>query len=270
MKEVGFDMISIAGIFPRRADAQGSIDKLRSIGIPDERLVLLSPGAADEEVEDFVPKVETDDPGTGEKIGSAAGRGIGIAGGIMVGGAVGSFFVPGVGAVLIAGVLAAALLGTGGAAIGAAAGSSIDETAARNLRQDELHLYEASLRQGRRVLIALANDERQAQAAREAMARGGAESLDQARENWWHELRAAEEEAYKREGRDFGLDETHYREGFEAALHPRARGKTLDESVVLFSQYLGDDQQREAFQRGYERGQAYHQDLLQRFPHRPR
>jgi hypothetical protein len=259
-------MISIAGIFPRRAGAQGSIDKLRSIGIPDERLVLLYPGAADEEVEDVVPKVETDDRGTGEKIGSAAGRGIGIAGGIMLGGAVGSVFVPGVGAVLVAGVLAAALLGTGGAAIGAAAGSSLDETVAQNLRQDELHIYEASLRQGRTVLIALANDERQAQAAREAMARGGAESLDQARENWWHELRAAEEESYKREGHDFVLDETHYRRGFEAALHPRARGKTLVESVVLFDQYLGDDQQREAFKRGYERGQAYHKDLLEQFP----
>src|SRR5687767_11015060 len=184
-------MISVAGIFPRSTVAEGSIAKLRSIGIPDERLVLLSPGAADEEVEEVIPKVETDDRGTGEKIGSAAGRGIGIAGGIMLGGAIGSVFVPGVGAVLAAGVLAAALLGTGGAAIGAAAGSSLDETAGKNLRQDELHLYEAALRQGRTVLIALANDERQAQAAREAMARGGAESLDQARENWWHELRAA-------------------------------------------------------------------------------
>jgi hypothetical protein len=264
--EVGFDMISIAGIFLRRAGAQDSIDKLRSIGIPDERLVLLYPGAADEEVEDVVPKVETDDRGTGEKIGSAAGRGIGIAGGIMLGGAVGSVFVPGVGAVFVAGVLAAALLGTGGAAIGAAAGSSLDETAAKNLRQDELHLYEASLRQGRTVLIALAQDERQAQAASEAMARGGAESLDQARENWWHELRAAEEEAYKREGRDFVLDETLYRQGFEAALHPRVRGKTLAESGVLLGQYFGDDQQTEAFQRGYERGQAHHQDLLEKFP----
>jgi len=259
-------MISVAGIFPRSAGAEGSIAKLRSIGIPDERLALLFPGAADEEVEEVIPKVETDDRGTGEKIGSAMGRGIGIAGGIMLGGAVGSIFVPGVGAVLVAGVLAAALLGTGGAAIGAAAGSSLDETVARNLRQDELHLYEASLRQGRTVLIALANDEGQAQAAREAMTGGGAESLDQARENWWHELRAAEEAAYKREGHDFALDETRYRQGFEAALHPRVRGKTLAESIVLLGQYFGDDQQTEAFQRGYERGQAYHQDLLEKFP----
>jgi Pyridine nucleotide-disulphide oxidoreductase, dimerisation domain len=91
-------MISVAGIFPRRAVAESSIDRLLSIGIPDERLALLSPGVADEEVEEVMPKVETDDRGTGEKIGSAVGRGIGIAGGIMLGGAVGSVFVPGVGA----------------------------------------------------------------------------------------------------------------------------------------------------------------------------
>jgi hypothetical protein len=259
-------MISVAGIFPRRAAAQDSIDKLHYIGIPDERLVMLSPGAADDEVEDLMAKVETDDRGPGERIGSAAGRGIGIAGGIMLGGAIGSVFVPGVGAVLMAGVLAAALLGTGGAAIGAAAGSSLDESLGKSLRQDELHLYEASLRQGRTVLIALANDERQAQAVREAMARSEAESLDQARENWWNELRAAEEEAYQREGRDFALDEKHYRQGFEAALHPLVRGKKFAESLLLLDQRLDDDQQKEAFQRGYERGQTYHQELLEKFP----
>jgi len=57
-------MISVAGIFPRRSGAEGSLDELRSIGIPGERLVLLSPGAADEEVEEVMPDVETDDRGT--------------------------------------------------------------------------------------------------------------------------------------------------------------------------------------------------------------
>lgn len=258
-------MISVTGIFPRRAGAEGSIAKLRSIGIPDERLVLLFPGAADEEVEEVMPKVEADDRGTGEKIGSAVGRGIGIAGGIMLGGVVGSVFVPGVGAVLAAGVLAAALLGTGGAALGAAAGNALDEKVAENLRHDQLHIYEAALRQGRSVLIALANDEREAQALREVLADAGAETHDDARENWWSELRSAEEAAYKKEGRDFALDETLYRRGFEAALHPHVRGKTLAESAPLLGQYFGDDRQTEAFQRGYERGQAYHRDLLKKF-----
>lgn len=259
-------MISVAGIFPRRESPEGSIDKLRSVGIPDERLVLLYPGLEDEGVENVTPKVETNDQGAGEKIGNAVGRGIGIAGGIMLGGAVGSVFVPGVGAVLAAGVLAAALLGTGGAALGAAAGSALDERAAQNLRQDQLHLYEAALRQGRSVVIALANDDAEAQAIREVLADAGAETLENARENWWRELRSAEQAAYEKEGRDFGLDETHYRRGFEAALHPRLRGKTLAESDVLLSTYFGTDHLTEAFRRGYERGQVYHQGLLERIP----
>lgn len=259
-------MISVAGIFSHRSGAKDSIDKLRSLGIPDERLILLYPGAADEEVEEIMPKVETGDRGTGEKIGTAVGRGIGIAGGIMLGGVVGSVFVPGVGAVLATGVLASALLGTGGAALGATAGSALDEKSAEHLRHDQIHLYEASLRQGRSVLVALANEEREAQAMREILADAGAETLEDARENWWSELRSAEEAAYKKEGRDFAFDETLYQRGFEAAQRPRLRGKSLAESAVMLAQYFGDDQQTEAFQRGYERGQAYHQDLLEKFP----
>jgi hypothetical protein len=259
-------MDAVSGIFNSRAEAERAIELLGAIGAAGERLVLLSPGTGDEEVEGLVPEPESGKPGTGEKMGTAVGRGIGIAGGIMLGGVVGSVFVPGVGAVLGAGVLAAALLGTGGAALGAAAGSALDEKAAENLRHDQLHLYEAALRQGRSVLVALANDEREAQAMREVLADAGAETLDHARENWWSELRSAEEVAYKKEGRDFALDETLYRRGFEAALHPRVRSKTLAESAVLLGQYFGDDQQTEAFQRGYERGQAYHQDLLEKFP----
>jgi len=259
-------MDSVSGIFNSRADAERAIELLGATRAADEHLVLLSPGTEDEVLEEAVPEPESEEPGTAEKMGTAVGRGIGIAGGIMLGGVVGSVFVPGVGAVLAAGVLAAALLGTGGAALGAAAGGALDERASENLRHDQLHLYEAALRQGRSVLVALANDESEAQAMREVLADAGAETLDEARENWWNELRSAEEAAYKKEGRDFALDETLYRRGFEAALHPRLRGKTLADSAVLLVQYFGADQHTEAFQRGYKRGQAYHLDLLEKFP----
>jgi hypothetical protein len=259
-------MDTVSGIFNSRAEAERAIELLGDMDGAAERLVLLSPGTEDQAVQEVVPEPESGTPGRREKLGTAMGRGIGIAGGIMLGGAVGSVFVPGVGAVIAAGVLASALLGTGGAALGAAAGSALDEKAAQNLRHDKLHLYEAALRQGRSVLVGLANDEGEAQAMREVLADAGAETLEDARENWWSELRSAEQAAYEKEGRDFALDETLYRRGFEAALHPRVRGKTLAESAVLLSQYFGDDHLTEAFQRGYERGQAYHQDLLERFP----
>lgn len=259
-------MNSVAGIFLSRAAAQSAIDRLRALGIDEKRMLLLSPGTPDERVEQTVPVTDTEEAGTGEKIGSSVGRGAGIAGGIMFGGAVGSIFVPGVGAVVAAGVLGAALLGTMGAAIGAAAGSTVDAKAAASLRQDELHLYEAALRQGRSVLIVVAMDESQAQAAREALREAGAESLDKAREIWWSDLRAAEEEAYRAEGKDFALDENLYRRGFEAALHPRARGLTFVQSSSFLREYFSADHQTDAFRHGYERGQIYQQKLLETFP----
>jgi tetrahydromethanopterin S-methyltransferase subunit G len=259
-------MNAVCGIFNSRAAAESAIKLLTAIGAADDRIVLLSSGIEDERVEEVVKEAESGDSGTAEKVGSALGRGIGIAGGIMLGGAVGSVFVPGVGSVLAAGVLAAALLGTGGAALGAAAGSALDDKVVENLRHDQLHLYEAALRQGRSVLIALPNDEREAQAMLKVLEDAGAETLEHARETWWSELRSAEEAAYKKDGRDFALDETLYRRGFEAALHPRLRGKTLAESAVSLDRYFSDDQHTEAFQRGYERGQAYHQHLLENFP----
>jgi hypothetical protein len=258
-------MNSVAGIFLNRAAALSGIDRLLAIGIDEERMLLLSPGTPDERVEQTVPVIDTE-AGTGQKIASSLGRGAGIAGGIMLGGAVGSIFVPGVGAVVAAGVLGAALLGTMGAAIGAAAGSTIDEKAAATLRHDELHLYEAALRQGRSVLIAVAVDEKQGQAVREAFREAGAESLDEAREIWWSDLRAAEEKSYRAEGRDFALDENLYRRGFEAALHPRARGLTFDQSTSFLREYFGEDYQTNAFQSGYERGQLYQKKLLEKFP----
>ncbi|MDQ3686069.1 MAG: hypothetical protein M3430_10790 [Acidobacteriota bacterium] len=259
-------MIAVTGIFISRDDAERAVERLRSIGIADNHIALLAPGMSDEAVEETVTESMPIESGAGEKVGGALGRGLGLAGGMMLGGALGSFFVPGVGAVFAAGVLGAALLGTGGAAVGAAAGHAIDETSAANLRHDDLHLYEAALRQGRTVLVALVGDEEQAAAARARVAEAGAESLDEARANWWRELRAAEEEAYATEGRDFAFDEALYRRGFEAALHPHLRSKSSAEAVESLRASYGDDYEDDAFRRGYERGQTYHQDLLKKFP----
>jgi hypothetical protein len=256
-------MKEVAGIFKSRAAAERATERLRSIGIADEHLALLTPGTSEEEVEEAVKAAETEH--TGEKIGGALGRGVGIAGGIMIGGAVGSFFVPGVGAVLAAGVLGAALLGTGGASLGAAAGGALDGAIASGLPHDELHIYEEALRQGRTVVVAVAKDEEQAEAAREQLAEEGAETVDAARESWWGGLRGAEEEAYAKQGRGFAVDEPLYRRGFEAALHPALRDKAFADVADRLRERYGDDYQKEAFRRGYERGQAYHEGLVKKF-----
>ncbi|HEX8844742.1 MAG TPA: hypothetical protein VF791_08875 [Pyrinomonadaceae bacterium] len=256
-------MIDVAGIFKSRTAAERATEHLRSIGITGEHLALLAPGTQEDKVEEAVKAAETEH--TSEKIGSAVGRGLGIAGGIMIGGAVGSYFVPGVGAVLAAGILGAALLGTGGASLGAAAGGALDEAIATGLPHDDLHIYEEALRQGRVVVVAVAKDEEQAEAARKQLTQEGAESIEALRESWWDGLRTIEEEAYAKRGRDFAVDELLYRRGFEAALHPTFRGKAFAAVDDYLRERYGDDYQQEAFRLGYERGQAYHEGLVKKF-----
>ena len=45
-------MSTVAGIFQSRADAERAANNLRSVGITDERINLLTPGTSDEEVEE--------------------------------------------------------------------------------------------------------------------------------------------------------------------------------------------------------------------------
>jgi hypothetical protein len=120
-----------------------------------------------------------------------------------------------------------------------------------------LHIFEEALRSGRTVVVALAEGEEQAGAARAELARAGALSLAEARTIWWEGLRSAEAEEYARLGRDFAADEPPFRRGFEAALHPRLRGSGFAEASDFLRERYGDDYESEAFRRGYERGQAH-------------
>lgn len=262
-------MITVTGIFARRAAACRAIELLRPIEINEKQLALLVPGAPDEEVEDAVTHTETEEKGAGKKVGGAVGRGLGIVGGIMVGGAVGSAFVPGVGAVLAAGVLAAAILGMMGVGLGKAAGGEIDEAVVSSLRQDEIHIYEEALRCGRSVLIAMVSNEEQAEAVRRVLLNAGAISLDEAHESWWSGLRRAEEEEHARRGHDFATDESLYRLGFEAAQHPGWRGKSFAEAADKLRESYAEDYQQDAFRRGYERGLAHHQRVMEKYQSRP-
>ena len=259
-------MITVTGIFVRRADAERAAELLRSSGINDEHLALLAPGTPNEAVEETVTHTETEEQGAGGKVGGAVGRGLGIAGGIMVGGAVGSALVPGVGAVLGAGILAAAILGVLGRAAGRAAGGEIDEAAVSYLRQDEIHIYEEALRCGRTVLIAMTDDEGQAEAARKALLDAGTISLDEAHGSWWSGLRGAEGEEYARRGHDFATDEALYRRGFEAAQHPSWRGQPFAEVAGELRERYGDDYLQDAFRRGYERGLSHRRRVLEKYP----
>ena len=257
-------MSTVAGIFKSRADAERAAANLTSAGIASDNINLLMPGTSTEELEAAVPTTETEQPGMGGALGGTVGAAMGAAGGMNIGAALASLLVPGVGPVIAAGVIGAALLGIGGAAAGAAAGSAMEDSI-EGLPHDELYVYEDALRQGRSVVIAMTDDDAQAEGARNVLAQAGAESIDAARESWWIGLRDAEEEEYTGQGKDFKQDEPIYRRGFEAAQHPHLRGRTFDEAAERLRERYSDAYESESFRRGYERGQDYQRSLREKY-----
>ncbi len=256
-------MSTVAGIFKSREAAERAVENLRSTGIEDERISLLAPGISPEELDAAVPTTETEQQGMGKALGGWAGGALGIAGGMHIGAAAASLFVPGVGPVIAAGLIGAALLGAGGAATGIAAGGAMEDAVA-GMPHDELYIYEDALRQGRTVVIVVADNDH-SEAARNIMAQAGAESIDAARESWWVGLRDAEAEEYTGQGGDFKSTETFYRSGFEAALHSQSRGKSYEEASASLRERYPDAYEQDAFRRGYERGQAYQQGLKEKY-----
>jgi hypothetical protein len=251
-------METVAGIFQSRVEAEEAIRQLHLLGIPNDRIALLTPGMDDERVESVVPTSDTEQPGMGSAMGGAVGGAIGVAGGATLGAAAASLLVPGVGPVIALGVLGAAILGAAGAATGIAAGAALEKELESGLPHDELYLYEDALRQGRSVVIAFVDEEGAIYAAKSALASAGAESIDEARENWWIGLRDAEEAEYHASGRNFQADEASYRLGFEAAL--RTRGESSADANASAAAAESD----EAYRCGYERGQAYQRSLREK------
>ena len=182
---------------------------------------------------------------------------MGAASGATLGLAVATLAIPGVGPVIAFGMVGAALLGVVGAAAGSAVGDTVEEELGEGIPHEDIYLYEDALRHGNSVLLAYAEDGEQANRAAEVMHKTGAEDLDMLRENWWQELREGERSHYQTEGRDFDQDEPSYRRGYQAALHPKRRGKAYTEvEEDLMAAYAGTVLDK-PFQAGYERGQAH-------------
>lgn len=257
-------MSTVAGIFNSQAEAESAVEALRTANIPEGRVSLLTPGTSESQLDD-VPTTETEQEGMGKAVGGVVGGALGVAGGLQLGAAVASLLVPGVGPVLAAGLVGAALLGAGGAATGMAAGGALEGSMAEGLPHDELFVYEDALRRGRSVVLVVADDEVSEGVARDLFKEVGAESVDAARDAWWVGLRDAEEAEYTVDGGDFGADEPVFRHGFEASLHPRARGRAYDDDEGRLRECYGAECEGAAFRRGYERGRRYQGELLERY-----
>jgi hypothetical protein len=256
-------MKAVTGVFGSQTDAQRALVQLRSLGLGDDRLTLLTPGGVDTH-EPEVPVASAEQPGMGKAMGALVGTAAGISAGPLLVAAL----IPGVGPITAVGLLGGAVAVAAGASVGAVAGEKLEEATTDGLPEDEIFVYEDALRQGRSVLIALAADEAEAAVFRELLKAEGAESIDAAREKWWIGLRSAEHEHYSSRGRKFGDDEKFYRLGFEAALHARTRCKEYDQTLAEMDRKIEELEEKhpgvdlaEPFRKGYERGRDYYQRL---------
>ncbi|MGH7826292.1 MAG: hypothetical protein ACREQ7_14100 [Candidatus Binatia bacterium] len=248
-------MLTVAGIFTSKEEAELAREQLQSVGFAEKDLILLAPGASQKDV-DAVPTEDAEQPGMGKAIGSVVGGAVGLAGGA----AISNLILPGVGPVIAIG-LGAGALGVGGAVAGGATGGALENLLTRGLPKDEIFLYEDALRQCRTVLIAAAEDQQQVDRGHHIMEQNGAESLDAAREKWWIGLRDAEETQYAAPDEISKNNEQIYRCGFEAALEPEFRGVSIDQAANSLRERYPNFCDQESFRRGYERGQSYFSNL---------
>lgn len=254
-------MEAISGVFQSRRDAEKVIDQLRKIGIPDNRIGLVTPGSDGDELEAGLPVTDTERPGMGRAMGAAVGGAMGAAGGATLGLAVATFVVPGIGPVLAFGMVGAALLGAAGATAGAAVGDTIEEELGEGIPHEDIYLYEDALRHGHSVVIVYTEGDEESDKAEDILQNSGAMDLDELRENWWNELRDGERAHYHHDGRDFERDEESYRRGFQAALHPQRRGKGYSDVEQDLRTAYEDTELDSAFREGYERGLAHHSNV---------
>lgn len=253
-------MKTVAGVFRSPSEAQHALEAARLIGIPADKVTLLTPG--DESSLNKVPVSATEQPGVGRAIGAVLGASAGISGGAVAAAAL----IPGVGPVTAIGLLGAAILGAAGAGAGAVAGEKMENATTEGLPEDELFVYEDALRKNRSLVIVQADNDSMASRVQEALEVEGAESVNAAREQWWIGLRSAEREHYSTLGRNFTDDEKFYRMGFESALHARTRCKEYDQVMNEMSAQIEDLKREypgknveEPFTKGYERGRDYYQ-----------
>jgi hypothetical protein len=242
-------METIIGIFKLREDAAGAVRGLQSIGFEEKNVILLYPDRDESNVR-AIPSQDAEQPGMGKALGSVVGG----AAGLGAGAAIAGFLIPGVGPVL-AMTFGAVALGIGGAAAGAAAGDALEEVWTRGVPKDEVFFYEDALRQGRTLLIALAEDPERLESGRRLMERWGAEALNAAREKWWIGLRDVEAETYSADSADV------FRRGFEAALEPENRGRSLEQLQNDLHKRYPSEADAVTFRRGFERGRQYYEKI---------
>jgi hypothetical protein len=245
-------MVPIVGVYKSRTAAERGTVELRSEGVAEDKIHLLTPHLNKGELA-LVPTTEGEQPGMLKAIGAVTGG----AAGLGMGAGLAALLVPGIGPVLAIGAAGGLLLG---GLAGGELGNVAEKTVFAGLPEDELFVYEDALRQGRSVVVAMAENGEQENAVRNIFTQTGAESIDRAREMWWLGLRGAETEHYQAHGGNSQQDEKELRRGFEAAQHPKNRGRSYEECNSTLQERYPDTWNSAAFRQGYERGCKYYEE----------
>ena len=247
-------MTPVVGVFKSRVDAERSSAALRSAEIAKSKIHLLTPETTKAELAS-VPTQEAEQPGMGKAMGAVVGGAMGLAGGLEVAEFLATL-LPGVGAVVAISLSSSAILAALGAFGGGAIGGALENSIFTELPEDELFVYKDALRKGRSVLIVTADSGKEETLVREKLKEAGAESIDQARRDWWLGLRNVEKEKYEVGGGDFDEDEAEFRAGFEASHHPGNEKKTYEQADPQLSIQYPEIHDSPAFRLGYQRGRG--------------
>ncbi len=130
-------MKAIAGVFKSKDNAGRAVAELRTLGITNDRISLLTPGSTQQEL-NAVPTLTAEKPGMAKALGAVVGGTVGLAGGWEIATVLAGALIPGVGPVVVAGILGGAIVGALGAVgVGAAAGA-MDANLSAGLPEDEL------------------------------------------------------------------------------------------------------------------------------------
>jgi hypothetical protein len=246
-------MEPVVGVFKSRADAERSSEALRA-EIAKSKIHLLTPETTKAELAS-VPAEEAEQPGMGKAMGAVVGGAMGLAGGLEVAELLATL-VPGVGAIVAIGLSSSAILAALGAFGGGAIGGALENSIFTELPEEELFVYKDALKKGRSVLIVTPDSGNEANFVREKLKAAGAESIDQARQDWWLGMRNVEKEKYEVGGGDFDEDEPEFRAGFEASHHPENEGKTYEQADPKLATQYPEIHDSPAFRLGYQRGRS--------------
>jgi hypothetical protein len=251
-------MRTLTGIFRSPTTAETAMSQLRSAGLSDDQLLLLTPRSVSGLHVGRLP-VPHPHGASGVTAGHVIGAISGFAGGTLTG-AIAMWLMSGGGPIITITTLAIASLT--GAVIGAVVGDALQTTYAPPLSYEDLFVYEDALRHGGNVLIVAPSNDTKVETVQHVFEELGAEGIEGAREQWWHRLRENEAAARGIPHDGFTATEVEYLRGFEAALDPRMQGLSYAEAMTFLHEQERAVYEEEPFRRGYERGQAYRRELL--------